>query len=379
MATRKNIRSLSPTEKSDLITAIKAVKTAGNYDAFVDAHANVPMTNIHSCPAFLPWHRRLILDLELEIQSVSGDSNLGLPYWNWAEDMADLASGVLSDLKDAPMWASDLMGGNGDAGDGNKVKGNPFGEGNWDTVDAALASKGALRRSMGVEVSDLPTQAQVNAALAITEYDAPPWNRTATPSFRNQLEGWRPSADAPGLHNRGHVWIGGDMEDVPTAPNDPAFFLHHCFVDKIWADWQVRHGVNNYLGRPDQQPSDNMEPTPSGTHPIQSTFDISALGYTYDTMVPASSSGGGSDSCLFSAVALGTSLEPSLHLMRELRDVLCASSHWGRPARRATDWYYRLSPGLIREMDRSEAIFLMVKYGAVLPVMHLLKRWKPDH
>ncbi|HEX5847186.1 MAG TPA: tyrosinase family protein, partial [Rhodoplanes sp.] len=23
-----------------------------------------------------------------------------------------------------------------------------------------------------------------------------------------------------------------------TSPNDPVFFLHHCFVDKAWADWQ---------------------------------------------------------------------------------------------------------------------------------------------
>lgn len=27
-----------------------------------------------------------------------------------------------------------------------------------------------------------------------------------------------------------------------TSPNDPVFWLHHAFLDKIWADWMARHG-----------------------------------------------------------------------------------------------------------------------------------------
>lgn len=42
----------------------------------------------------------------------------------------------------------------------------------------------------------------------------------------------------PGLHNRVHVWIGGDM--LPSSsPNDPAFYLNHCNVDRIWAALQA--------------------------------------------------------------------------------------------------------------------------------------------
>ena len=32
-----------------------------------------------------------------------------------------------------------------------------------------------------------------------------------------------------------------------TSPNDPCFFLHHCFVDKIWAEWQAAHPGLTYL------------------------------------------------------------------------------------------------------------------------------------
>ncbi|WP_257349261.1 tyrosinase family protein [Pseudalkalibacillus decolorationis] len=50
---------------------------------------------------------------------------------------------------------------------------------------------------------------------------------SSTESFRNYLEGF---INGPQLHNRVHVWIGGDMQFVPTAPNDPVFFLHHANV-----------------------------------------------------------------------------------------------------------------------------------------------------
>ena len=28
---------------------------------------------------------------------------------------------------------------------------------------------------------------------------------------------------------------------TPAAPNDPIFWLHQAFVDKVWADWQRIH------------------------------------------------------------------------------------------------------------------------------------------
>ena len=46
-----------------------------------------------------------------------------------------------------------------------------------------------------------------------------------------------PAASAPAMHNRVHVWVGGGMAPG-SSPNDPVFFLNHCFVDKIWHDWQ---------------------------------------------------------------------------------------------------------------------------------------------
>ena len=70
-----------------------------------------------------------------------------------------------------------------------------------------------------------------------TSYDRAPWDSTVI-SHRNVLEGW---INGPQLHNRVHVWVGGDM--LPgTSPNDPVFFLNHCNVDRIWESWMTRHG-----------------------------------------------------------------------------------------------------------------------------------------
>jgi tyrosinase len=76
----------------------------------------------------------------------------------------------------------------------------------------------------------------MRTALTRATYDQAPWDRSVG-GFRNRLEGWQPF----GLHNRVHVWVGGDMAPA-TSPNDPVFYLNHCNVDRIWEKWMVDHG-----------------------------------------------------------------------------------------------------------------------------------------
>jgi tyrosinase len=40
----------------------------------------------HRGPGFLPWHRFMLLLLELQLQRVLNDEDFGLPYWDWAAD-----------------------------------------------------------------------------------------------------------------------------------------------------------------------------------------------------------------------------------------------------------------------------------------------------
>ncbi|MFT5125535.1 MAG: tyrosinase [Verrucomicrobiales bacterium] len=240
------------------------------------------MSAIHSCPAFLPWHRKFILDLETDLQQVSGDPNLGLPYWNWP-----------SGASTASMWDANLLGGDGDSNE--IVQTGPFSQGQWLIVNMSGVGTGPLRRNFGNEswARTLPTQSEIIGAMLETPYDRAPWNRDSSPSFRNQLEGWI----GPNLHNRGHGWVGGSMLPM-TSPNDPVFFMHHCMVDKLWHEWQLRFPNQGYQptgsGSFGQNLTDPMNSTPGLANRPLDVLDSSALGISYDSLLPGTPGGGAS-------------------------------------------------------------------------------------
>jgi hypothetical protein len=46
-------------------------------------------------------------------------------------------------------------------------------------------------------------------------------------------------------HNDGHsVYVGGDMSDPSISVKDPIFWAHHANLDRLWDQWQQRHGQN---------------------------------------------------------------------------------------------------------------------------------------
>lgn len=117
---RKSVDSLTAAEKANLIAAIKTLKANGKYDQYINEHqtamnqaailpgeSNDPnFRNIaHRGSAFGPWHRELLRRFELDLQAeVPG---VTVPYWDWAADSA------LANPQAAPIWQSDLIGGDG--------------------------------------------------------------------------------------------------------------------------------------------------------------------------------------------------------------------------------------------------------------------------
>lgn len=169
MAIRKDANTLSLAEQQAFANAVQALKQSGRYDQFVLRHANTPMSAIHRSPAFLPWHRRFIFDFEQELQRVSGNPDLGLPYWNWPNGGPN-----------APMWNDNLLGGNGNPSSGI-VETGPFRAGQWRIINSNGVATGPLRRQFGQSgASSLPTQAEINQVLNITPYDSAPWNTNST-------------------------------------------------------------------------------------------------------------------------------------------------------------------------------------------------------
>lgn len=227
---RKDLTDLSGTERDALRDAILALKTQGKYDKYADQH-DTYFNDAHGNPFFFPWHRKFLLNLEKELQAINPD--IALPYWDWRNDRSTSAL----------PWTSDFMGGTG-----NPVTG-PFA--GW-----------GIGRALGG--GSLPDAGDVAGDQAQTPYS----------------DFWSPSE---GTHGPPHGWVGGNMVTV-RSPEDPIFFMHHCFVDKWWSDWQnANPGLDAYQGTGSRSPTSAMPPW--STQPIDMR-DTADLDYMYDTDPP---------------------------------------------------------------------------------------------
>lgn len=258
---RKNAALLSPSERSEFVTTLLRMKqipsqfepTLNAYDYFVDLHvqAFVGHTGAHMAPGFLPWHREFLHRFELEMRRASGNPHITVPYWDWTEPGSIQA-----------IFSNDFLGGDGDATQQYFVVTGAFRKGNWpmaDNYDATddefdddidpttpLFSLGLQRRFNSNGVTKLPVVAQVDNLLNVARpYDAAPYDPSVdiNLSMRNYLEGFWPQGSS--MHNAVHVWVGGQMQ-TGSSPNDPAFFLHHANIDRLWSQWQERYGNDTY-------------------------------------------------------------------------------------------------------------------------------------
>ena len=225
MGVRKNYSSLilSDVERDRFIQALHSVKSTGFVDRFAEMHERHFFHGIHRSSHFLPWHREMLLRFERELQRFHPD--ITIPYWDSTVDRSP------SD----PLWSNNFLG-----------QFNPA----W-----------GLNRALGS--SSLPTAPQVETNQGRSTYDV----------FWDELEG--------PIHGPPHNWVGGVMAGL-ASPGDPVFYLHHCWIDLLWARWQLAHpgapfvpsrpqgvGLNDPLMEwPDRTPAD--------------VLDHHALGYTYD-------------------------------------------------------------------------------------------------
>ena len=221
---RQEVRELTPDQWQHLITAIRTLQaratpeTASAYDRLSEIHNRFANAgSIHQTAAFLPWHRLFLRAYEYELQQI--DPTVTVPYWDWTRDSQRLAN--------APFWNRSLLGTNG-FGVNGAIRDGAFAD--WIPFRGPVAGvKGrdyGLTRQWGNDIG-LETAAAAPAVARVLSraksYDA----------LRTGIE--------IGGHGDVHIAIGGDMADF-FSPNDPVFYLHHAFIDKLWADWQAMPG-----------------------------------------------------------------------------------------------------------------------------------------
>lgn len=224
---RKNQKNLTPTEWQRFIHAIEALAASGmpspTYQEFVQIHIDAMdtpaghMWGAHGGANFLSWHREYLAKIEARLIAIN--PLVTIPYWDWVTDRTAIPA-ALTNPADLAIWG--------------------------------------ITRGASFNGNSLASAAQLNTLLAGINFDM----------FRDTLE-------AAPFHNRLHVLVGGTMVSS-ASPSDPLFWLHHAFIDKIWADWQTLHpGVNP------SNPAEVLLPLPIMTRTVTQVLDTRALGYIY--------------------------------------------------------------------------------------------------
>ena len=183
------MNSLSRQESRRLVSALQSAIRRGEFQNVGNYHGS-PTTLCNGQPCcphgvdvnFLPWHRLFMVHMEEEL----GEA---LPYWDWTED-----GGVPS------LWESIQA---------------PIQQGEV----GACSRTGFSSRSPNVQVDPAQLKAQVESALMEETFE----------EFSKGLED---------PHNNLHVDMGCDMFRPETAAYDPVFYLHHTYIDYLFAYWQ---------------------------------------------------------------------------------------------------------------------------------------------
>lgn len=217
---RKDFPSMTREERIRYVnTVIKASthrRYRRQYNRIIAMHARLFDSGIHSKQQFLPWHRWFLLRYENFLRKV--DCRVTLPYWDWSLFAKGVWRTGIDDIWSNKPWG---LGGNGRKKKSHRagcVKTGRFSQRKWRLTPSA--KRGCLKRKFSAPAPDI-------IALHLTKAHRP---REFTEFELNVRAN---------LHDAFHCEIGGTM-CAHNSANAPEFFLHHAFIDKIWADWQAK-------------------------------------------------------------------------------------------------------------------------------------------
>ncbi len=326
---RENVKNIGDQRRAELLDAFFLLKelrspfepSLSYYDQFVRFHQTSVIESrlslgysiSHQTPSFLPWHRKLLLLFENVVRTHIRE-DFALPYWDWTDSSS--LDVIFTDEFLGPYL--------GDADDNYSLSTSRLAKDSFPvnltasqlTIDGTDATSNCPFTfiTRGPKSVDLPTAADVAALLEVTQYDSSPYDLDSdtSTSFRNYILGISPLQ----LHSVPHVWLGGSwdadiysgtfdsttssfvgtMSALDCSPNDPAFWIHHTNVDRLWAVWESRYGAsyeptsgsNQGWNLDDEllpysRYADNPDMRWEGITNA-SMLDFRSLGYTYDDL-----------------------------------------------------------------------------------------------
>ncbi|KAL2070879.1 hypothetical protein VTL71DRAFT_13905 [Oculimacula yallundae] len=253
---RKEWNALSLTERLEYTDAVLCLKakapitppSVGNgilsrYDDFTAVHVN-QSSFIHWSTYFLPWHRYLVHSYETSLRDECGYTG-SHPYWEWSLNEGNITaqamfSGEVGSLggngfsiphgptnitvPSMPPRFSIVAAGTG----GGCIKDGPFAG-----INATMGPLGPPFSDTSFDFKSYCVTRDFRPALLMADANyAKVVATVASPDFDSFSDGLDP------LHAAGHTSIGGLQGDLFVSDADPAFYLHHGQVDRLWAVWQ---------------------------------------------------------------------------------------------------------------------------------------------
>ncbi len=251
---RKNAATMPAAEFENFLKACVLLKstlvpgqTFSLYDQWVAVHGcimgvrspgSASFINMgHQNIGFLPWHREYLRRFELALQSMV--PGVTLPYWPWP--MVPEPSVLFSNARIHPIFFSsnvvqNLGGLFAPAGPSTPPSWWPSGFQWRIQTPLQVGSSPVLRRGSAVDTWP-PTQVAVDGIENMN---------VQQPGVNVYWAFWRELEAGPRAHNTGHNIVGGYMANPVFSPNDPLFWLHHAYIDRVWSRWQS----NRIAGQP---------------------------------------------------------------------------------------------------------------------------------
>lgn len=228
------------------------------YDCWHHAKTGPPPEREYPYDLFLPWHRAYLYYFEHVVRDQNG--NAIPPWWDWTSEASheegipaaysvaevgseqnSLASGPAPDMPEIPAHQT------------RRFPGDPKDLPHADTPTPELGWPKPLPA-----ISELIEQSPTFEDFSGQVQDV-----------HDFIHGWAGGKD-PADPN-----AGGDMGVVGTAAFDPLFWAHHTMIDRLWYEWQLKHGMNNIPPHYGEQVL-----APFGLT-VQEVLDVRLLGYDY--------------------------------------------------------------------------------------------------
>jgi len=189
---RKSASAMTQKDWSRFRDAWNSLNMQGKIASYVTQHAQ--NFQQHGNNKFAPWHREFLARFENDLHTI--DPCVFLPYWDVVAQPS-FPTGIATTPSFPPAVRT--------------------------VANGQVTGTSPVTRNIGV-AGTLPNAGMLSFVNGAGTY----------PTFNQRLEQF---------HNGVHVWVGGDMGFVSTASKDPAFWLHHANIDRIWHEWQQTHSA----------------------------------------------------------------------------------------------------------------------------------------